>query len=168
MEAILIHKENNDLVDEINNSKFPTSNLRKLFELEARSREQIKLKTQKNRKLKLDDDDDDSNIEQGQYGEMENFEGSESDNEDYEEKRLEYEILNRPSSRLEEKDESDNEYQSVSKGIERLSIEIKSQKSNSSYTERRRKRGVWEQEKKQTNTFLKLKQYSLENFFIKK
>ena len=64
MEAILIHKENNDLVDEINNSKFPTSNLRKLFELEARSREQIKLKTQKNRKLKLDDDDD-SNIDQG-------------------------------------------------------------------------------------------------------
>ena len=56
-----------------------------MCELEARFREQIKLKTQKNRKLKLDDDDDDSNIEQGQYGEMENFEGSESDNEDYEE-----------------------------------------------------------------------------------
>ena len=64
--------------------------------------------------------DNDSNIEQGQYDEMENFEGSESDNEDYEKKLLEYDLWNRPRSRLEEKDESVYENQSVSIGIERF------------------------------------------------
>lgn len=66
---------------------------------------------------------------------------------------------------------AENRHDTLSKSLERLSIEkdpTKENKSNNQdQTNRRRKREEYERDQKRTETFINIKQYTLEQFFIK-
>ena len=154
LEAILFHKENKELSEEIAKAKLTTKEMRKLFDIDRRCMDLKNYQRRLKRRIKIDDVEQENDNESNNSSE----DSCEWDYDDSDNKYLQN-----------EENSSDDESISIVKGIERLSLEKQVTENTKLYDQKmpnlRRKRDEYEKDQIKTETFMIVKQYTLDKFF---